>query len=103
MIIETNKTEYKWLKEFLNNYLELRKSHVRNGHRITDKIEDNLNEIVNLIPEKNGKYFVPIVDADFILELLECDLMSCPFCSVSSVKCRKAIALKMIKLIDEVV
>ncbi len=102
-MIELNKTEYAWFKEYLNNYIELRKSHVRNGHRITDKIADNLCEIVNLRPERNGKYFVPIEDADFILELLESDFAPCPFCSVSSVKCRKAVALKLIKLIDEVV
>jgi hypothetical protein len=101
MLIELSKSDFNWFKEFLCNQQILMKSHIANGSKISDEVKNNLKEITSLECPKSGIYRVPIKDPHYILELLQCNTMACPGCSVSSVKHRTAISLKVIRLIEE--
>ena len=101
MLIELGKSDYNWFKEFLCKHQMLMKSRISNGTKITDEVKNNLKEITSMESLKSGIYRIPIEDPNYILELLQCNTMACPGCSVASVKHRTAISLKLIKLIEE--
>ena len=103
MILELNKSEYQWLNKFLDNFYTLSKSHVMCGMKVSDKTRTNIIEILKQKQEKSGMYLIPMDydDANIYLELVENNMACCPFCQISSVRHRKSIAVKLLKLIEE--
>lgn len=94
MLIELNKTDFEWLRDFLNNYVYLMKSHVYSGSPIPDQTKERMYEIIAMEPIKSGTYFIGMNDkeAEFFLELLDKCMCACPGCTVSNVKHRKNIS-----------
>jgi hypothetical protein len=101
MIVEMYKGDFVWLKEFLDNYLCMVKSHVLNGEKISDKRKENLINIVETAREKSGVFLVNIDrnDTTFLIDLLDFNTCACPGCSLAGVKHRKNIANMLMRLI----
>lgn len=104
MILELNKSDYKWFQSFLENYVYLTKTHVLNGNHVGENITEKITEILVMKPQKDGTFYVSLLhdEVEFFLVLLEENMCCCPGCNISSVKHRKNIANKLYKMIDTV-
>ena len=103
-MIELSKSDYIWFSKFLNEYLRLKKTHVLNGIKVSDSTLKNMYDMTQITPIKGGVHRVPIDnnDAQFLVELLEDCVMCCPGCSLTSLRYRKSVSNKILRLIDEI-
>lgn len=101
MIVELSKSEHVWFSKFLNKFITLRKSHVLNGMKVSDKIMTKLDEIVSIEVVKGAEILIQLDEEEgmFLIGLLEDCMMCCPGCSVSSVKHRSSLISKLCKVI----
>ena len=101
MFIELSKSEYVWFSKFLNKFTTLRKSHILNGVKVSDKIIKKLDEIISIEIVKGTEILIQLDEEEgmFIIGLLEDCMMCCPGCSVSSVKHRSSLISKLCKVI----
>ena len=98
-----SKSEYTWFCKFLNKFLELKKSHVLNGMKVSDAIMDHIEDTISKDQIKSGTFLIKMneTEALFYAVLLEECMFCCPGCTVSSVKHRASIISKMCKLLKD--
>jgi hypothetical protein len=102
MILELTKAEYKWFREFMQNYYILMKSHVLSGNGAGDDIKRKIEDILTMKPESSGLYLVPLSYAQvehFIGEVDE-NTCACPGCTLGNVKKRMSVRNKLYKMLN---
>lgn len=104
MLIELSKSDHIWFSDFLTEYLRLKKTHVLNGAKISEKTLERLYNMTQITPMKGGSCLIPIEpeDVGLLEELLEECVMACPGCTLGSLRHRKSVANKVLRLIDDV-